>query len=167
MTFPNSGFPTEGEARFPSLLWHYSHTFNKFVNIRLQQLLSRLSIKPRISYGYAFVIGIVVLGTVIGLSFGESYREQATAKLNQAQAEEQLLSQLQISVLETRIAQQELSNILRQRKPFGSQQVHELKSKLSEHLKQLNKKHLQISLVRLEKSKKILFERSNLKDSIQ
>jgi signal transduction histidine kinase/PAS domain-containing protein len=161
MTFPNSGFPTESQARFPSL-WHYSHTFNKFVNIRLQQLLSRLSIKPKISYRHAFVIGIVVLGTVMGLSFGDSYREQMAVKLTQAQAEERLLSQLQISVLETRIAQQELSNVLQQSKQFSTQQVHEAKLKLLKQLKQLNKYHLQTELAQREAFRK-LSEKSSLK----
>ncbi|MBD1809141.1 PAS domain S-box protein [Microcoleus sp. FACHB-SPT15] len=137
------------------------------MNNRLQPLLSRLGIKPRISYGYTFVVAIILLATVIGLSFCESYREQTAAKLTQDQAEEHLLRQLQISVLETRIAQQDLSNKLHQRKQFDIQLIHAKMSKVAEELEQLNEYYLQINLTQSETVKKTLLETSALKYWIQ
>ena len=113
------------------------------------------------------MIGIAVLGTVMGLCFGESYRQQTAAKLTQVQAEERLLNQLQISVLETRIAQQDLSNICQQPKQASEQQVDERKSKLLKQVKTLNQPFLQINLVQSQTSSNLALEPAKLKAWMQ
>ncbi len=103
----------------------------------------------------------------MGLCFGESYRQQAAAKLTQVQAEERLLNQLQISVLETRIAQQDLSNICQQPKQVSDQHVDERKSKLLKQVKTLNQPFLQIKLVQSQTLSNLVLEPAKLKEWMQ
>lgn len=61
-----------------------------------------LRISQKIGYGYAIAVGIAILGTGAGLVIGEHCRRQALEQLKIATQQEELLNQLQMTVLEAR-----------------------------------------------------------------
>lgn len=58
------------------------------------RLISSWRINQKISYSYALVIGIAILGTVAGLATGEYYEKQAKAQLAYANEQHNLINQL-------------------------------------------------------------------------
>jgi hypothetical protein len=120
MAFPGSSLPPSGKAQSSVLALHSQ--FSNLVMAGFQRIVSHLSIRQKIGYGYAFVIGVAVLGIGTGLSIGEYYRYQAGQKLAQTQAAEYILSRLQIAVLETKNHQQELNYQLGNPEKFDNKQ---------------------------------------------
>ena len=105
-------------------------------------LIDRLSIRQKISYGYALAVGVAVLGAGTGLAAGEYFRNQALKQVTQSREEQLLLGKLKIAVLETRDDQQELILSLQKTKHFNYKNFnyknfnHE-KLQLLEHLDQV------------------------------
>jgi PAS domain S-box-containing protein len=120
MAFPGSSLPPSGKAQTSVLALHSQ--FSNLVMAGFQRIVSHLSIRQKIGYGYAFVIGVAVLGIGTGLSIGEYYRYQAGQKLAQTQAAEYILSRWQIAVLETKNHQQELIYQLGNPEKFDNKQ---------------------------------------------
>jgi signal transduction histidine kinase len=65
-----------------------------------------ITIRQRIVYGYALVLGLAIVGTVVGLTIGNHYQRRALAIREAATAERQLLSDLQVKILYNRPAKQ-------------------------------------------------------------
>jgi len=65
-----------------------------------------MSIRNRIVYGYALVLGIAIAGTATGLALGNYHQRRALAIRDVAATEQQLLNSLQIKILYNRPAQQ-------------------------------------------------------------
>jgi len=70
------------------------------------------SIRRKIGFGYAIAVGITVLGTASGLAIGDFYQHQAQQQLNHAIKQEQLLNELQRSVLHMRLNHHEFINLM-------------------------------------------------------
>jgi len=72
----------------------------------LSMLQPTMSIRNRIVYGYALVLGIAIAGTATGLALGNDHQRRALAIRDVAATEQQLLNSLQIKILYNRPAQQ-------------------------------------------------------------
>lgn len=153
MAFPGSSLPPGGKARSCALALH--RQFKNLVTAGCEQLVSQLSIRQKIGYGYALVVGVAVLGTGTGLSIGEYYRYQATQKLAQAQEAEYTLSRLQIAVLETKNNQQELISQLHNPEKFTKKEFRYQYLRLFNHLDEIKN-----SFLKIKSSKSKLFQDS-------
>ena len=153
MAFPGSSLPPDGKARSCALALR--HQFKNLVTARCEQILSQLSIRQKIGYGYALVIGLVVLGTGTGLIIGKYYQYQATQKLAQVQEAEYTLSRLQIAVLETKNNQQELIFQLHNPEKFDKKEFEYQSLRLFNHLDDTENYFLKIN-----SSKSIFFQDS-------
>lgn len=80
-------------------------------------MLKNISIRYRIAYGYALVLGIAISGTLLGLSAGNRYQRHAYQVYETTTTEYQLLTQLQVKILYNRPAKQ-LSPYLADRDRF-------------------------------------------------
>jgi two-component system, NtrC family, sensor kinase len=74
-------------------------TYPDIVVNPIQKFIRRLSIHRKIAYGYAFAIGVAVLGTGSGLAVGDYYEYQAKAKLNFAHQQQDILQNLETEVI--------------------------------------------------------------------
>ncbi|MBW4426617.1 MAG: HAMP domain-containing histidine kinase [Nostoc desertorum CM1-VF14] len=72
------------------------------------RLTNGLSVVNKIKCGYALALSVGILGTTIGLIFGEHYQEKALQEQQNAFKELNLLYRLQTSILQTRTHQQQL-----------------------------------------------------------
>lgn len=79
-----------------------SNIFTAWVPSWAKQALGSLRIGKKIGYGYAFAIGVAVLGTGAGMGIGDYCRRGALEGLRVAENQENLLKQLQTSVLQAR-----------------------------------------------------------------
>src|SRR4028119_290170 len=116
MAFPGLSFSTDGKAR--SSVLHWQKRFKNSVSIAWKQLLSHLTIRQKISYGYALLVGIVILGTGTGLFLEDYYQQQAVARLAHAEEQENLFRSLKITVIEAQEHQQQLPLLLNNSKQF-------------------------------------------------
>lgn len=80
---------------------------------RLNWITRRLSIRQKISCGYALALSIAAIGTAFGVVIGSHYEQQATLQQQQAQEEIRYLSQLQASSLKLEVQQQKLIFLLK------------------------------------------------------
>ncbi len=76
--------------------------------IGLKILLGRLGIRQKISCGYALVIGIAILGAVAGRGVESYHKQQVREKLAIDREKAEILTNLNNTVQEVRIHQQEL-----------------------------------------------------------
>ncbi|MGL4379261.1 MAG: HAMP domain-containing protein, partial [Microcoleaceae cyanobacterium] len=74
-------------------------TYPDIVVNPIQKFIRRLSIHRKIAYGYAFAIGVAVLGTSAGLAVGDYYEYQAKAKLNFSHQQQDILQNLETEVI--------------------------------------------------------------------
>jgi len=116
MAFPGLSFSTDGKAR--SSVLHWQKRFKNSVSIAWKQLLSHLTIRQKISYGYALLVGIVILGTGTGLFLEDYYQQQAVTRLAHAEEQENLFRSLKITVIEAQEHQQQLPLLLNNSKQF-------------------------------------------------
>ncbi|HEY9888745.1 MAG TPA: ATP-binding protein [Candidatus Obscuribacterales bacterium] len=79
-----------------------------------------MSIRNRIAYGYALVLGLAIAGTTTGLALGNHQQRRALAIRELAATEQQLLNDLQIRILYNRPANQ-LSPYLNDRDRFRAE----------------------------------------------
>jgi PAS domain S-box-containing protein len=114
--FPGSSFPADGKARSSVLL--LQKRFKSLVSMGLEQVLSHLTIRQKISYGYALLIGIVILGTGTGLLLGDYYQQQAANRVAHAEEQENLFRSLKITVIEAQEHQQRLPLLVNNSKQF-------------------------------------------------
>ncbi|QIZ71698.1 sensor histidine kinase [Oxynema aestuarii] len=73
--------------------------------------LDRLKISQKIRYGYALAIGIGVVGTTVGLTFGDYQQRDASQQLKIAYRQQYLLSELDNAVLRMRSHPQRLVTV--------------------------------------------------------
>jgi signal transduction histidine kinase/DNA-binding NarL/FixJ family response regulator len=108
-----SGEESEGILELSPLLTHHS-LYTAVMSIApspihrkpSRQHFPQQSIRNKIIYGYALVLGISLGGTVIGLLVGNHYQQQALKTRQFASTERQFLSTLQIDILYNRPAKQ-------------------------------------------------------------
>ncbi|HSF73916.1 MAG TPA: ATP-binding protein [Microcoleus sp.] len=79
--------------------------------IGLKSLLGRLGIRQKIGCGYALVIGIAVLGAVAGRGVESYHKQQVREKLAIDRDKAEILTNLNNTVQEVRIQQQELASL--------------------------------------------------------
>lgn len=89
-----------------------------------QQWFRRLSIRNKISCGYALAIGVAVLGTVAGTLISSYYQQQAEVEAQQAHTAGILLKDLQIAILQARSHQQQLISLLPQPTAWQEEYTH-------------------------------------------
>jgi len=65
-------------------------------------LLFNGSIRRKIGAGYGLCVGIAILGTTVGLVLGEHYQNQALQKIARTHQQENLLTDLQMALLQAR-----------------------------------------------------------------
>lgn len=80
--------------------------------LALQRSLAERSIRQKISYGYALVIGVAILGTSAGLWVGDVLQGRARQQLVLADEQKSLLNDLELTVLEVRSHPQRLITVL-------------------------------------------------------
>lgn len=90
----------------------------------MKQLLYRVSIRRKISFGYALAIGIAILGTTTGLRVGDYYQNQAQKQLARAIQQEQLLNEFQRNLLHMRLHQHEFVPLINQPNLFKEKHHH-------------------------------------------
>ncbi|MEG3897525.1 MULTISPECIES: HAMP domain-containing sensor histidine kinase [unclassified Microcoleus] len=78
---------------------------------KLRNLFSRLGIRQKISCGYALVIGIAILGAVAGRGVESYHKQQVREKLAIDREKAEILTNLNNTVQEVRIHQQELASL--------------------------------------------------------
>jgi signal transduction histidine kinase len=78
----------------------------------LQRWLSSSGIAQKIGWGYTLVVGIAIAGTATGLGIGNHLQSQASREFEQADRQEQLLSELERSVLAMQSHPQRLFAVL-------------------------------------------------------
>ncbi len=74
----------------------------------IKRLFSRLSIRQKISFGYAISIGIALLGAVTGRLTENFYERQAMIQLNRSHEATKMLNQLQAAMLHAKGQEQQL-----------------------------------------------------------
>ncbi|NJR25619.1 MAG: HAMP domain-containing protein [Richelia sp. CSU_2_1] len=79
--------------------------------IGLKSLFNRLGIRQKIGCGYALVIGIAILGAVAGRGVESYYKNQVREKLALDRDKSEVLTNLNHTVQEVRIDQQELASL--------------------------------------------------------
>ncbi|MEG3989253.1 ATP-binding protein [Microcoleus sp. S28C3] len=84
----------------------------------LKSLLGRLGIRQKIGCGYALVIGIAVLGAVAGRGVESYHKQQVREKLAIDRDKAEILTNLNNTVQEVRIHQQELASLTAQPQIF-------------------------------------------------
>jgi hypothetical protein len=97
---------------------------NKLQNcpqIGLKSLLGRLGIRQKIGCGYALVIGIAVLGAVAGRGVESYHKQQVREKLAIDRDKAEILTNLNNTVQEVRIHQQELPSLTAKPQIFDRQ----------------------------------------------
>lgn len=77
----------------------------------LKSLFSRLGIRQKIGCGYALVIGIAILGAVAGRGVESYHKQQVREKLAIDREKAEILTNLNNTVQEVRIHQQELASL--------------------------------------------------------
>ncbi|MEC4984271.1 MAG: ATP-binding protein, partial [Oscillatoria sp. PMC 1076.18] len=78
----------------------------------IKKLISNLKIAQKIGYSFTITLSIATIGTVIGLTIGDTYQKQAFEHLTVADEQERLLDDLEKSVLEVRSHPQRLISVL-------------------------------------------------------
>jgi len=116
MAFPGASFPRDGKAR--SSVLPLQKRFHNLLISQFQRLISYLSIREKIRYGYVFAIGIAVFGIVVGLLFGDYQQQQMIEKVAHVEAAENLLRNLKATVMEVQAHQQQLPLLLNKSKQF-------------------------------------------------
>lgn len=81
------------------------------------------SIRRKIGFGYAIAVGITLLGTGSGLAIGDFYQHQAQQQLNHAIKQEQLLNELQRSVLYMKLNHHEFINLISKPQLFAQKRA--------------------------------------------
>ena len=84
----------------------------------LKSLFSRLGIRQKIGCGYALVIGIAILGAVAGRGVESYHKQQVREKLAIDREKAEILTNLNNTVQEVRIHQQELASLTAQPQIF-------------------------------------------------
>ena len=80
----------------------------------LGRWLRRLKIAHKLGLGYAIALGVAVAGTTTGIVLGERYQSQSQEVIEDVSEETQALHQLQSSLREIQIQQQQLASLLSQ-----------------------------------------------------
>lgn len=88
------------------------------------RITNGLSIGKKIKCGYGLALGVGIVGTTIGLVFGDHYQQQALQNQENAFKELNLLYQLQTSILQTRTHQQQLIPLVRNPKLYKEEYTH-------------------------------------------
>ncbi|MBW4451624.1 MAG: hypothetical protein KME55_02490 [Nostoc indistinguendum CM1-VF10] len=88
------------------------------------RLTNGLSVGNKIKCGYALALSVGILGTTIGLIFGEHYQEKALQEQQNAFKELNLLYRLQTSILQTRTHQQQLIPLVPYPKLYTEEYAH-------------------------------------------
>jgi len=100
------------------------------------KITNGLSIGNKIKCGYGLALGVGIVGTTIGLVFGDRYQEQALQNQQNAFKELNLLYQLQTSILQTRTHQQQLIPLVRNPKLY-KEEYHHITSTHAPEMKQV------------------------------
>ena len=97
-------------------------------NSTLKQLVNSWGIRQKISFGYAVVISIAMLGALAGRGFELTYKNQVKEQLAIEREKANLLTNLTNSVLSIRIAQKELPILVEEPEKFAEKISEELVS---------------------------------------
>ncbi|MEP6490600.1 ATP-binding protein [Microcoleus vaginatus GB2-A3] len=89
--------------------------------IGVKSLLGRLGIRQKIGCGYALVLGIAVLGAVAGRGVESYHKQQVREKLAIDREKAEILTNLNNTVQEVRIQQQELASLTAKPQIFDRQ----------------------------------------------
>ncbi|MBW4575373.1 MAG: PAS domain-containing protein [Aphanothece sp. CMT-3BRIN-NPC111] len=122
----------------------------------VKRLLDSLSIRQKISFGYALAIGIAIVGATTGQVVGKHYETQAKQQYDFALEEEHLLSELKIAVLEARSHQQQFIPLMKHPELYKQEHAHFLK-----HIDEVNKVFSQVKSY-ITKASKIDSDNANL-----
>ncbi len=123
--------PMRPENHHQAVLQKKSHL--KLAPNWLQRLIRHAPIRWKISLGYALVLSIAVLGTIVGQLVGNFYTRKAWDHLNFEQDEAQVLSEMKIAILETQSHEQKLIILMGDSASFNQE-----KDKYFTHEKQVN-----------------------------
>ncbi len=85
------------------------------------RLVSRWSIRNKISSGYGLALGVAILGTIAGLTVGNYYETRARERAEIVQEEGIVLSDLQVNVWQVRSHQQRLITTIDRPEQFEQQ----------------------------------------------
>ncbi|MEJ6481105.1 ATP-binding protein [Nostoc punctiforme UO1] len=88
------------------------------------KITNGLSIGNKIKCGYALALGVGIVGTSIGLIFGDHYQQQALQQQQNAFKELNLLYRLQTGILQTRTHQQQLIPLVADIKLYKQEYSH-------------------------------------------
>ncbi|MBE8991418.1 sensor histidine kinase [Nostoc sp. LEGE 12450] len=88
------------------------------------KITNGLSIGNKIKCGYALALGVGIVGTSIGLIFGDQYQQQALQQQQNAFKELNLLYRLQTGILQTRTHQQQLIPLVANLKLYKQEYSH-------------------------------------------
>ena len=106
MDSQNSQFPLEGIELSSAQATASPH--NSRSKNWIKRRFSRLSIRQKISFGYALSIGIALLGGVTGRLIEKFYEHQAMIQLNQSHEATKMLNQLQAAMLRAKSHEKQL-----------------------------------------------------------
>jgi len=95
-------------------------------NSKLKQLVNSWGIRQKISFGYALVISIAMLGALAGRGFELTYKNKVQEQLAIEREKANLLTNLTNSVLSIRIAQKELPILVEEPEKFAEKVSEEL-----------------------------------------
>ncbi|RCJ27841.1 histidine kinase [Nostoc minutum NIES-26] len=98
----------------------------------IARLVNSLSISKKIAWGYGLALGVAVVGTATGFTVGDYYQRQVTAQKQQEFKEIQLLSSLEVTLLQVQAHQHKLI-LLSDRELLQQEYSHLLK-----HITELN-----------------------------
>ncbi|MEH2324791.1 MAG: hypothetical protein V7K32_14720 [Nostoc sp.] len=90
----------------------------------LSKITNNLSVGNKIKFGYAFALGVGIVGTTIGLILGDHYQQEALEQQQNAFKELNLLYRLQTSILQTRTHQQQLIPLVSNPKLYKEEYAH-------------------------------------------
>ncbi len=92
--------------------------FKFFIINRFEEVTRRLSIRTKISCGYALALSVAVIGTTTGILVAEHYQQQARELEKDALEEVELIHHLEASLLQAYMCKQQLFFIKNKPKQF-------------------------------------------------
>lgn len=127
-----------------------------------EKWLNSLNVNQKIALGYAFALGISVVGTTLGVTIGNYWEEQALEQEEQALLDINTLHRLQIGVLQIRTHQQQLIPLSKQPEDFEKEYSH-----IIEHSKSIQKCWWEIESIKKEEYSHTREEISELDNFIE
>jgi signal transduction histidine kinase len=109
MHSPNSGILANQKAKTLQSKSARRFRIVKLLGTWIHRFTRSWSIHQKIGYGYVLAISIAVLGTGAGLGVGEHYDDKAVNKLSLALSRAELMANLEKTVLEVNLYQQQIN----------------------------------------------------------